>query len=96
MQLPLAKKEKLLVCLKNNLDVFSWRTYEASGVDLKFICHHLNMNPAKTPKRQQPQQSSKEHAKVVQEEGNKLKQAGAIIEVFYFEWLANTMVVKKK
>ena len=27
---------------------------------------------------------------------NKLKQAGAIKEVFYLEWLANTMVVKKK
>ena len=26
----------------------------------------------------------------------KLKQAGAIKEVFYLEWLANTMVVKKK
>ena len=26
----------------------------------------------------------------------KLKQAGAIKEVFYFEWLANTIVVKKK
>ena len=26
----------------------------------------------------------------------KLKQAGAIAEVFYPEWLANTMVVKKK
>ena len=27
---------------------------------------------------------------------NKLKQVGAIKEVFYLEWLANTMVVKKK
>ena len=27
---------------------------------------------------------------------NKLKQAGTIKEVFYLEWLANTVVVKKK
>ena len=27
---------------------------------------------------------------------NKLKQAGAIKEVFYLDWLANTVVVKKK
>ena len=27
---------------------------------------------------------------------NKLKQAGVIKEVFYLEWLANTMVIKKK
>ena len=29
-------------------------------------------------------------------EVNKLKQVGAIKEVFYLEWLANTVVVKKK
>ena len=27
---------------------------------------------------------------------NKLKRAGAIKEIFYPEWLANTVVVKKK
>ena len=27
---------------------------------------------------------------------NKLKQAGAIKEIFYLKWLTNTMVVKKK
>ena len=33
---------------------------------------------------------------MVNEEVNKLKKAGAIKEVFYPEWLANTVVVKKK
>ena len=32
----------------------------------------------------------------MQEEVTKLKQAGAIKEVFYPEWLANTVMVKKK
>ncbi|XP_065638118.1 uncharacterized protein LOC136071128 [Quercus suber] len=49
-----------------------------------------------TPKKQPPQRPSKEHAEVVREEVEKLKQAGAIKEVFYPKWLANTMVVKKK
>ena len=40
--------------------------------------------------------SSKEHSDAVKEEVNKLKQAGAIKEVFYLEWLANTVVVIKK
>ena len=39
---------------------------------------------------------SKEHAEAVRQEVKKLKQAGAIKEVFYPEWLANTVVVKKK
>ena len=32
----------------------------------------------------------------IKEEVTKLKRAGAIKEVFYSEWLANTVVVKKK
>ena len=33
---------------------------------------------------------------IVKEEVDKLKRVGAIKEVFFQEWLANTMVVKKK
>ena len=95
-QLPLAEKEEFLVFLRNNLDVSTRSTYEALRVDLEFICHHLNVNLAITPRRQQPRRSSKEHAEVVKEEFNKLKKAGAIKEVFYPKWLANTVVVKRK
>ena len=42
-------------------------------VDLNFICHHLNVNPAIVPKRQPPRCFSKEHVEVVKEEVNKLK-----------------------
>jgi len=65
-------------------------------VDPKFICHHLNVNSSVIPKRQPPWRSSKEHFDVVKDEVLKLKQASAIKEVFYHEWLANTAVVKKK
>ena len=54
------------------------------------------MNPAITPKRQAPQRPSKEHTDTVREEVARLKKAGAIKEVFYPEWLANTVVVRKK
>ena len=66
------------------------------GVDLNFICHHLNVNPSITPKRQPPRCPSKEHVEAVKNEVTKLKLAGAIKEVFYPQWLANTVVVKKK
>ena len=78
------------------MDVFAWDAYEASGVDPDFICHHLNVNPSVTPKKQPPRRPSKEHANAVKGEVMKLKKAGAIKEVFYPEWLANTIVVKKK
>ena len=82
--------------LKRNVDLFAWDAYEAPGLDPKFIYHHLNVNLSITPKRQPPQRPSKEHVEAVKSEMTKLKQAGAIKEVFYPQWLANTIVVKKK
>ena len=78
------------------MDVFAWNAYEATGVDPSFICHHLNVNPSVTSKKQPPWRSSKEHSDAVKNEVTKLKQAGAIKEVLYPEWLANIVVVKKK
>ena len=65
-------------------------------MDPSFICHHLNVNPSVTPKKQSHWRSSKDHSNAVKDEVMKLKQAGAIKEVFYFEWLVNTVMVKKK
>ena len=76
--------------------MFAWVAYEAPGVDPNFICHHLNVNPSITPRRQPPRRPSKEHVEAVENEVTKLKQVGAIKEVFYPQWLANTVVVKKK
>ncbi|XP_065629138.1 uncharacterized protein LOC136067345 [Quercus suber] len=96
IQLPPQEKEELVEFLKKNVDVFAWDAYEAPGVDPNFICHKLNVNPAATQKKQPPRRSSKEHSDAVKDEMMKLKRAGAIKEVFYPEWLANTVVVKKK
>ena len=49
-----------------------------------------------TPRKQPSRRPSKEHAEAVREEVTRLKQASAIKEVFYPEWIANTVVVKKK
>ena len=95
-QLSQSERVELVEFLKRNMDVFAWDAYEAPGVDPDFICHHLNVNPAITPRKQLPRRPSKEHAEAVRQEVSKLKKAGAIKEVFYPEWLANTVVVKKK
>ena len=95
-ELPPQEKAILIDFLRQNVDVFSWDAYEAPGVDPDFICHHLNVSPTVTPKKQPSRQPSKEHADAVKEEVTKLKKAGAIKEVFYPEWLANIVVVKKK
>ena len=95
-QLPSQEREELTEFLRENVDVFAWSAYEASRVDPNFICHHLNVNPSVTPKKQPLRRSSKDHSNAVKDEVTKLKQAGVIKEFFYPEYLANTMVVKKK
>ena len=95
-QLPHREKEGLIGFLRKNIDVFAWDAYDAPGIDPNFICHHLNVNLLATPKKQSPQQPSKEHADAIKDKERNLKQAETIKEVFYLEWLANTVVVKKK
>ena len=76
--------------------MFAWVACEAPGIDPDFICHHLNVNPSIAPRKQPPRRSSKDHYEAVKDNVTKLKRVGAIKEVFYSEWLANTVVVKKK
>ena len=73
----------LIEFLKQNIDVFAWNAYEAQGVDLEFIYHHLKVNPLITPRKQPLRRPSKEHAEAVREEVTTLKQAGAIKKVFF-------------
>ena len=94
--MPPKEKEKLIDFLRRNIDVFAWSAYKAPRVEPSFICHHLNVNPSVTPKKQPHRHSSKDHSDAVRDEVMKLKQARAIEEVFYPEWLANIVVVKKK
>ena len=94
--MPSREKEELINFLKKNIVVFAWSAYEALGVDPNFICHHPNVISSVLPKKQSSQRLSREHSDVVKEVVLKLKRIGAIKEVFYPEWLANTVVVKKK
>ena len=95
-QLPPEEKGELVEFLKRNANVFAWSAYEAPGVDPYFICHHLNVNPFVTSRKQPFRRSSKDHSDAVRDEVIKLKQVEAIKEVFYPKWLANTIMVKKK
>ena len=54
------------------------------------------MDPSYPHKKQKPRRMAKEHVEIVKQEVKRLKEVGAIREVFFLEWLANTVVVKKK
>ena len=64
-QLPQQERKELIRFLKQNINVFAWNTYEASRVDLEFICHHLNVNLLVAPKKQLLRRPSKEHSEAV-------------------------------
>ena len=89
-------KIKMLLFLIQNVDMFAWSPYEVPGVDLEFIVHKLNVDPSFSPKKQKPRRLAKEHVEAVRSEVRRLREAGAIRETFFPEWLANTVVVKKK
>ena len=64
-------------------------------IDRKIIQHHLNVNPECKPVQQKRRIFAPERNEAVTEEVEKLLEAGFIREVFYPNWLANVVVVKK-
>ena len=76
-RLPLQEKGELVELLRRNVDVFAWDAYEAPRLNPEFICHHLNVDPSATPKKQPPRRPSSEHVEAIKTEVVKLKQAGA-------------------
>ena len=65
-------------------------------VDPEFIVHKLNVDPSFPPKKQKSRRSAREHIEAIKLEVQKLKEVGAIREIYFLEWLANIVVVKKK
>ena len=75
-QLPPQETKELIEFLRKNIDVFAWNAYKAPGMDPSFICHHLNVNPFVTSKKQLYRRSSKDHSDVVKDEVMNLNRQG--------------------
>ena len=65
------------------------------GIDKKIIQHRLNVNPECKPVQQKWRIFAPEHNKAVTKEVEKLLEVDFIKEVFYPDWLANVVMVKK-
>ena len=90
------EKVEMLLFLVQNVDMFAWSPYEVPEEDPEFIVHKLNVDPLYPPKKRNPRRSAKEHVDAVEQEVKRLKEAGAIKEIFFLKWLVNTVVIKKK
>ena len=88
-------RQDLAGFLRMNQDVFAWSHEDMPGIDPSVIVHRLNVNPASSPIRQKKRVFAQKRDKAVAEEVRKLLEAGFIREVYYPDWLANVVMVKK-
>ena len=81
--------------LRNNQDVFAWTHEDMLGIDPSIIVHRLNVSPSFPPIRQKKRVFAPERDQTIAEEVCKLQEASFIREVYYPDWLANVVMVKK-
>ena len=104
MMIPLAElpisahkpvRKELALFLKNNRDIFTWSHEDMSGISPSTMVQRLNVCPSVTPVQQKKRVFAQERDKTIAEEVRKLLEADFIREVYYPEWLANVVMVKK-
>jgi hypothetical protein len=93
--MPAEIRGSIVQFLRENADVFAWSHEDMPGISTKVMVHKLNVNPSMHPIKQKRRVFAPERNAAVMAEVNKLLTAGFIREVYYPEWLANVVMVKK-
>ena len=88
-------KKDLVQFLRKRIDVFAWSHEDMLGIDPSVITHRLNVHPSSKPVRQKKRVFALERDNAIKEELQKLTTAQFIWEVYYPDWLANVVMVKK-
>ena len=88
-------KKDLIHFLRKNIDVFACIHEDMLGINPSVITHHLNVYPSSKPVRLKKKVFAPERDNAIKEEMQKLTVAKFIREVYYPDWLANVVMVKK-
>ena len=88
-------KQDLVQFLKKSIDVFAWSHEDMPGIDLSVITHCLNVYPFSKPVLQKKKVFAPERDNAIKEEVQKLTTSKFIREVYYPDWLANVVMIKK-
>nr|GEW24951.1 hypothetical protein [Tanacetum cinerariifolium] len=88
-------RNKLCDLLQHNLDIFTWKPADMTGVLRHIAKHCLNVWKGCSPVRQKKRGQAADRNQAVQEEVRKLMEAGIMKEVQYHDWLSNPAMVKK-
>ena len=81
--------------LQANIDIFAWLASDMPDIDPEVIVHQLNMDSKQYPVKQKKRNFALERKNSIQEEIDKHLKVGFIREVYYPEWLANVILIKK-
>jgi hypothetical protein len=88
-------QEGLVKFLCRNMEVFAWSHEDMSGISPEEIVHVLNVDPDMKPVKQKIRKFTPKRVEAITVEVEKLLKAQFIEEVYYPDWLANVVVVKK-
>ena len=88
-------RQELTAFLRSNRDVFAWTYEDMLEIDPSVIVHRLNVSPSFPPIRQKKRVFALERDQAIAEEVRKLQEASFKREVYYPDWLANVVMVKK-
>ncbi|GJU36167.1 reverse transcriptase domain-containing protein [Tanacetum coccineum] len=88
-------RKELCTLLGQNLDVFAWKPADMTGIPQSIAEHCLNIQEGCPTVRQKKRGQAPKRNKAIQEEVEKLVDAGIMKEVHYHSWLSNPVMVKK-
>ena len=88
-------KKDLIHFLKKSINVFVWSHKDMPGIDPSVITHRLNVNPSSKPVWQKKRVFASERDNVIKDEVQKFITVKFIQEVYYSDWLANVVMIKK-
>jgi hypothetical protein len=88
-------RNNLINFLQRNMEVFAWSHEDMPGISPEKIVHVLNVDPGMKPVKQKRRKFAPKRVEAITVEVEKLLKAQFIEEVYYPDWLANVVLVKK-
>ena len=88
-------KQDLIQFLKKSMDVFQCSHKDMLEIDPSVITHRLNVSSSYKPVRQKMRVLAPKRDNAIKEEVQKLVTVEFVHEIYYSDWLANVVMVKK-
>ena len=88
-------RKAIIKFLKDNIDIFAWTHEDMPSIDPSVISHKLNVDSSMCPIKQKRRVFAPNRNQAISNEVEKLLTVGFIREIYYPNWLANVVMVKK-